>query len=245
MRPLIGFTTWVAPYDDERQYPTPYTFEFLHRSYAFMIRRAGGVPVLLPNPSDPEEVDRLIGVLDGLLLSGGEDLEPHRFNEDVATATLELAPDRDEFELLAIKKADMLGLPIFAICRGIQALNVAYGGTLFQDLLEQRPKPTDNHSRGSLFYRRFHHVRIEPGTRLHEIVGADSIRVSTAHHQAVKDLGQNLRITAYSTEDNVVEAVEVPGDRFVLGVQWHPEVVEDDPYTERLAEAFIQACRRG
>ncbi len=244
MRPLIGLTMWVAPHDDDRTYPTPYTFEFLHRAYAYMIRKAGGVPILLPNPSDSTEVSCLLGVLDGLLLTGGEDLEPHCYDEAVQTDTLELAPDRDTFELMAVRKADELGLPILAICRGIQTLNVAHGGTLWQDLLEQRPKPTDNHSRGGLFYRRFHMVDILPGSRLYDIVGRDAIKVSTAHHQAINTLGNNLKITARSTEDNVVEAVEFPGERFVLGMQWHPEIDENDEATCKIASAFVDACKK-
>lgn len=245
MRPLIGMTTWVAPHDDKREYPTPYTFEYLHRAYSFWIRRAGGVPILLPNPEDPEEVDRMVSTLDGLLLSGGEDLHPSHFGEEVQTKTLELAPDRDQFEILAVNQAAELGLPILGVCRGIQTLNVAYGGTLFQDLLEQRPRPTNNHSRGGHFYRRYHDVTIKKGTRLFEIIGQETIKVSTAHHQAVKDAGKNLQVTAQSSEDGVIEAVEAPGDRFVLGVQWHPEVMPDDDFTQRLATAFVEATREG
>lgn len=246
MRPLIGMTMWIAPYDERRKYPTPYTFEFLHCAYGEMIRRAGGVPILLPNPVDREEVERLLGALDGLLLTGGEDLEPKCYNESVQTQTLELAPGRDRFEIMAIKQAEKIGLPILGICRGIQSLNVEYGGTLYQDLLEQREKPTDNHSRGSLFYRRFHDVSIAKGTRLFDILGQETIRISTAHHQAVKDLGENLQVNAHSPEDRVIEGVEVAGERFVLAVQWHPEIMPaDDRNTQRLAEAFITACRRG
>ncbi len=244
MRPLIGMTVWIAPEDGTRVYPTPYTFEYLHRTYSYMIRRAQGVPVLLANAADPEEVDRLLGVLDGFLLTGGEDIEPGFYNEPVQTKTMELAADRDRFELMAVKKADELGLPILGICRGIQTLNVAYGGSLFQDLLEQRDRPTGNHSRGGPLYRRYHDVRIDRETRLHEIIGKDTIKVCTAHHQAIKDVGQNLRVTAHSAEDGVIEAVEVPGERFVLAVQWHPEVLPDDEATRRLAAAFVDAARR-
>ena len=245
MRPLIGLTMWVAAHDKKREYPTPYTFEYLHRAYADWICRAQGVPILLPNPTDPEQAERLIGVLDGLLLTGGEDLHPAEFNEPVLTKTLDLALDRDRFELMAIKKADEMGLPMIAICRGIQTLNVAYGGTLYQDLLELRPKPTNNHSRGGPFYRRFHDVKIEKGTHLYEIIGRERVKVSTAHHQAIKDVGRNLHVNAYSTEDNVIEGVEVSGNRFVLAVQWHPEISPDDEVTLRLATAFVEACRRG
>ena len=245
MRPLIGLTMWVAPHDDKREYPTPYTFEYLHRTYSFWIRRAGGVPILLPNPEDPEEVDRLVSALDGLLLTGGEDLHPSYFGEEVQTETLELAPDRDRFEIPAVKKADQLGLPILGVCRGIQTLNVAYEGSLYQDLLEQRSKPTNNHSRGGPFYRRYHNVTIKKGTRLFEVIGREMIKVSTAHHQAIKDVGKNLQVTARSSDDGVIEAVETPGDRFVLAVQWHPEVLPDDEFTQRLAIAFVDAARKG
>jgi len=246
MRPLIGITMWVAPHDDQRTYPTPYTFEFLHRSYGFMLRRAGGVPILLPNASDPEEVRPLLGTLDGLLLAGGEDVDPRRYEEDVRTTTLKLTPDRDEFELLAIKRADELGLPILGICRGLQTLNVACGGTLFQDLREQREQPTHDHTRGGLFYHKFHEVNISKGTRLHEILGRDTIRISTSHHQAVKDVARALRVNAHSAADQVIEGIEMPGRRFVLAVQWHPEVMPaDDMNTKRLAEAFVAACRKG
>ncbi len=244
MRPLIGMTTWVAPYDEQRLNPTPYVFEFLHRAYAIMFRAAGAVPILLPNSDDPEEVRRIIGVLDGLLLSGGEDWEPHHFGENAQTKTLELAPDRDTFELLAVKEADRIGLPILGICRGIQSLNVAYGGSLYQDLVEQRPKPTNNHSRCGAFYRRYHDVTIHKGTRLYEIIGKERINVSTAHHQAIKDLGKELQPNSVSVGDDVIEGVEVPGTRFVLAVQWHPEVMpEKDDNTRRLAAAFVQALK--
>jgi len=245
MRPLIGHTVWVAPHDDKREYPTPYTFEYLHRAYSFWIRRAGGVPILLPNPEDPEEVDRLVSALDGLLLTGGEDLHPSYFGEEVQTATLDLAPDRDRFEILAVKRADQLGLPILGVCRGIQTLNVAYEGNLYQDLLEQRPKPTNNHSRGGPFYHRYHNVTIKKGTRLFKIIGQETIKVSTAHHQAIKGVGKNLQVTARASDDGVIEAVETPGDRFVLAVQWHPEVLPDDEFTQRLAAAFVDAVRKG
>ena len=181
--------------------------------------------------------------MDGLLLTGGEDLEPHHYHETVQTKTLELAPDRDRFEIMAVKEADKIDLPILGICRGIQSLNVAYGGTLYQDLLEHREQPTNNHSRGSLFYRRFHDVTIEKHTRLYEIIAEDKINVSTAHHQAVKDPGPDLLINSYSPEDRVIEGVEVPGRRFVLAVQWHPEIMPaEDQNTQRLAEAFVAAC---
>lgn len=245
MRPLIGLTVWIAPQDDSRTFPTPYPFEFLARAYGNMVRCAGGVPVLLPNLDEPEEIDRILGVLDGLLLTGGDDVHPERYGEPVRTSTVRATPERDAFELGTIRKADLLGLPLFGICRGAQMLNVAYGGTLFQDLREFRKLPTNDHTRGDRFYRRMHDVKIEPNTRLNDIVGRETITVATSHHQALKDIGGNLHVTAYSVEDQVIEAVEIPGPRFVVAVQWHPEVLPDDEATRRLAAAFVAAARKG
>jgi putative glutamine amidotransferase len=209
-----------------------------------MIRAAGGVPVLLPNTPDREDVERTFGMLDGLFLTGGEDVHPELYREPIQTETLKLSPQRDRYELQAIDEADRRELPILGICRGTQVLNVAYHGTLFQDLRELRTGATNDHTRGGdPFYRRFHDVVIERGTRLHDIVGQDRITVATSHHQAIKDAGRILRVTAYAAEDQVIEAVELPGDRFVVGVQWHPEVLPDDDATRRLAAAFVSAAR--
>ena len=244
MRPLIGLTLWIAPPDEHRVYPTPYPFEFLGRAYSDMVRKAGGAPVLLPNTTDPEEARRALGVFDGLLLTGGDDIQPKHYGEQARTDTVKTTPERDVFELAAIREADALGLPILGICRGAQVLNVAHGGTLFQDLREFRRPPTNDHTRGGAFYRRFHDVVIEHGSRLHEIMQRDTITIATSHHQAVKDIAAGLCVSAHAAEDNVVEAVEAPGTRFVVAVQWHPEVLPDDDATRRLAAAFVEAARR-
>ncbi len=216
MKPLIGVTTSeLRPSNAgtlRRHGEPPHAEMALGMTYLRAIEQAGGMPVVLPPLGDAAAfVERL----DGICLSGGPDLDPDAYGAPVRHAELgPTEPGLDDFELELARAADAGGLPLLGICRGAQALNVARGGTLHQHLPGHRqtePATATTHT-----------VQIEPGSRLADVAGAGRLRVNSFHHQAVDVLGHGLRAVAYAA-DGIVEAVEAPGPRLVLGVQWHAE----------------------
>ncbi len=243
--PIILLTLRGKPADDTRRQPTPYAFEWSPSSFGAAITRAGGVPVMLSNECDPQIVPLAIKRCDGLFLTGGEDVAPEYFGESDTVGNLTVNASRDAVELAAIKAADEVAMPILGVCRGVQVLNVARGGTLYQDLDQQMPQKPRDHSRGpDGFFVQTHEVEVSGNCRLDSVLAKARFQAATSHHQAIKDVGQRLKVVARSPEDGVIEAVEEPGDRFVVGVQWHPEVRAQDPETIRLFTAFIDACRQ-
>jgi putative glutamine amidotransferase len=216
MRPLIGVTTSeLRPSSAgtlRRHGEPPHAEMALGMTYLRAVEAAGGIPVVLPPLGDAVAyLDRL----DGICLSGGPDLDPIAYGAPDRHAELgPTEPGLDVFELQLARAADERGLPILGICRGAQALNVARGGTLHQHLPGHRqtePATATTHT-----------VQIEPGSRLADVAGAGRLRVNSFHHQAVDVLGRGLRAVAFAA-DGIVEAIEVPGPRLVLGVQWHAE----------------------
>lgn len=234
-RPLIGLSTSVTTdATPERAY--------VNAAYLRAVQEADGVPVLLPPQLDDGARAALVGRLDGVVLSGGGDVDPARYGERPHPRTADVSPPRDALEIELVHRALELDLPLLAICRGIQVLNVALGGALHQDLpaggpirhlqTEPRSQPT-------------HAVKVAvEGTRLGAVVGEAELAVNSFHHQGIARLGDGLRATGWAP-DGLVEAVELEGDRFVLGVQWHPEdLVAHDAAARRLFEALIDAARR-
>lgn len=190
----------------------------LNSAYVQALTGAGLVPVIVPPLLDPEAACAVLDRVQGLVLTGGEDVEPGRYGAAPHPKVGETDAARDAVELALIAGAERRRLPLLAICRGIQILNVALGGTLYQDLASERAGPIDHADR-----RARHGLRIEPHTRLHRTVGALAASVNTRHHQAIRDLAPGLRATAWA-EDGVIEGVERSGDApWTLGVQWHPE----------------------
>ena len=213
------------------------TFGYLDKAgpYAEALRQAGIEPVLI-SPGEP----RALAGLQGLLLSGGTDLNPARYGATPHPGTE--APDdaRDEMETALLAEALAADLPVLAICRGMQLFNVAHGGTLIQHL--------DNSAahvvRDKDAALPVHQILVEPDTRLAAILGEGAYAVNSRHHQAVERVGAGLRVTARSTPDGVVEALERGDRRFALAVQWHPEdQVRRDATQRKLFEAFAEACR--
>jgi putative glutamine amidotransferase len=224
--PLIGVTTyfeaasWGSWVREAALLPAP---------YLRAVERAGGVPVLLP-PTTVRGAEAVVGALDGIVLSGGGDLEPGLYGAERHAETGPPQPSRDRYEFALIRAVIEADLPFLAICRGIQVLNVARDGDLVQHLPEAVGH--DEHSpipgrMGS------HEVRIALASTIGKILG-DQAAVPTHHHQAVRRLGKGLVAVAW-TEDQVVEAIELQGHRFGLGVQWHPEESDD----QRLFEALV------
>lgn len=216
---------------------------FVNAAYVRAVERAGGVPLLLTPYHSPAALARLSALVDGLLLTGGGDIDPVRFGEARHPKTDLVSIERDDLELERVtRQAVDTGLPLLAICRGIQVLNVALNGTLHQHVPEVFGDAIA-HSQGGARSDRTHDVTVEPGTLLASLARGDRLRVNSFHHQAIKDLGDGLTPVAWA-DDKVIEAVELPGARgFVLAVQWHPEeLVDDDPAALRLFEALVTAA---
>jgi len=212
------------------------------RDYVRAVELGGGLPVLVPVLDAEEAVSALLDVLDGLVLAGGGDLDPQRFGEEPLPQLGEVDPERDAFELALARLAMERDMPVLGICRGMQVLNVAAGGTLYQDIPSQVPRALLHDQTAPRWYP-CHEVRIEEETQLAAILGAPSLRVNSFHHQAVKVVAPQFRVSA-KAKDAVVEGIESRENRFVLGVQWHPEcMVERYPAQRQLFAALVQQAR--
>jgi putative glutamine amidotransferase len=206
-------------------------------TYVRAIARAGGRPLLIaPTPADLADPSELLDMLDGVLVTGGADVDPAAYDEPPHPQTDAAPPDRDAFELLLVQQAAERDLPCLGICRGMQVVNVAYGGALEQHLPD-RLEHDIHRGDGSAFAD--HEVEIEPESLAALAAGATRVAVKSYHHQGVARVGDGLTITARAETDGTVEAIEDAGRRFMLGVLWHPEEDEAD----RLIGAFVQECR--
>jgi putative glutamine amidotransferase len=242
--PLVGVTTSEirrAGRVDPTPEGEPARAEMaLGLTYLRAIEAAGGLPVVLP-PLPIEAIGPLLDGLDGICLSGGPDLDPAEYGQDPHD---ELGPtwrELDVAELAVAREADARGLPILAICRGAQALNVSRRGTLFQHLVDRFGAEVE-HRQGSIGTEPVHRVEIDPDSRLAKALGETCIEVNSFHHQAADQLGRGLRAVGFSP-DGVIEAIEAPGSRFVVGVQWHAESLTERPEQAGLFRAFVDAAR--
>ena len=197
---------------------------------------------MLPNTPELSTIREYAYLIDGLLVSGGEDLDPRYFRQKPHKSINLSAPERDIFELSIIKLALKKNIPVFGICRGFQVINVALGGTIFQDL-SCAPFDTLNHADSQETGKVFHKVKIKKGTLLHDIIGIDRIEVNSSHHQIIDRIGKRLKSTA-NTSDGVIEGLESQDFRFLLAVQWHPEMIPKRLHSKRLFDAFINVCRQ-
>lgn len=199
----------------------------LRQDYVRSVERAGGLPLVLA-PTKLEDVPELLERLDALILTGGSDVDPSLYGERPHPKLGAVARERDEFEIALCREALRRDLPLLAICRGHQVLNVATGGTLIQDIPSQLSGAAE-HDPPLERTDRAHDVEILPETRLREILRKDRVAVNSFHHQAVRDVAPGLTVCARSVADELVEGIEVPGRRFALGVQWHPESFWREP----------------
>jgi putative glutamine amidotransferase len=202
-----------------------------------------GVPreaIVVATPLEPAA-----GPFDGLVLGGGGDIEPARYGRPaLGNGTLELDPERDALDFRLFEEARASGAPVLAICRGLQVVNVALGGTLVQDIPSERPSPVVHQRRKEDKTRLDHHVAIAPGTRLSSIAGTSETAVNSRHHQAIETVAPGLAVSAVSP-DGVAEAVEPrdAGAPWLVAVQWHPENLTADPVSRRLFAEFLRAAR--
>lgn len=230
MLPLIGITCGHDSQEDR---------VFLNQFYARGILEAGGLPVLLPVLASPRAVEEYAGRLQGLLLSGGGDVAPSCFGEEPLAGSGEITPERDEQELELVRRLVAAGKPCLGICRGCQVLNIALGGTIYQDLPSQVPGALKHMQQAPRWYAT-HSVQVFPGTRLHGFY-SNLEKVNSFHHQAVKDVAPGLVVSARA-RDGVIEAIEAR-EGFLVGLQWHPEAMwQRDRSHLRPFRALVEAA---
>jgi putative glutamine amidotransferase len=212
-RPVIGISsTW----GEGTSTSAPLT-------YVESVIRAGGVPLVLPITLDPAIMAQMLDRVDGLIMTGGEDIDPLKwFGEEPVPGMGEIVPVRDSFDIALIRMAVGRGLPLLGICRGHQLLNVAFGGTLYQDIPSQVKGSSVKHSQKAPRYYGTHTINIEKGSLLNKQIGLEKVAVNSYHHQAVKDVAPGFKVTARSV-DGIVEAMEKIGSTKVFSVQFHPE----------------------
>jgi putative glutamine amidotransferase len=243
-RPLIGVTTSemrraesISPTPEGEP---PARLEMaLGLPYLRGLEAAGALPMVMP-PLGEDAIEPLLDRLDGICLSGGPDLDPEGYGAAPHPELGPIEPDLDRFELAVARRADARGMPILAICRGTQALNVVRGGGLHQHLPEisteiahRQQTPGDQPS---------HPVEVEPGSKLAAVLGDSELDVNSFHHQAIDRLGEGLRVSARAP-DGTIEAIEDPSRLFLIGVQWHAETLVHRPYEAALFHKFVEACR--
>jgi putative glutamine amidotransferase len=216
----------------------------LPRNYIDAVQRAGGLALLLPpDAALVEEPDETLDTLDGLILAGGADIDPAAYGEQPHPQTHGSIPERDRFEIALLRRALERDLPVLAICRGMQLMNVALGGTLHQHLPETHGHEDHRRVPGS-FDGADHDVQLEGGSLAARVAAQTTHATKSHHHQGVDRLGQGLRVTGWSTLDDLPEAIELPGHRFALGVQWHPEADEASPLIAGLVAEAERARAR-
>lgn len=235
MKPVIGITSNIR---EEKLMTTG--MDNIHS-----IIKAGGAPIVLPSITDEGAIDRIVEVLDGLLVTGGGDIDPTLFGEEPLPQLGEICPDRDFFEIRLIIRCLELNKPILGICRGCQMLNVSKGGNIFQDIHAQHSKPLLQHYQKAPRYHTSHFIDISEGSKLSGIIQQNRIKVNSYHHQAIKNIAKGFEVCATSS-DGIIEAFESNEHRFVVGVQWHPENMmrKDNESSNKLFHAFIETCKQ-
>ena len=233
MKPLIGLIPLV---DESRE------SLWMLPGYMDGVREAGGLPIMLPLTDDPGEIGQMVDQCDGFLLTGGHDVSPEVYGEEKLSVCGACSPERDRMELLLLNSAMVADKPVLGICRGIQFVNAALGGKLWQDLPAQHPSPVEHHQ-SPPYDRPVHAVSILKGTPLAELLGVDALMVNSYHHQAIRVLSPSLKVMA-TAPDGIVEAVWSPDNTFLWAVQWHPEFAwQSDLPSRQIFGAFVAACK--
>ncbi|MHC5011902.1 MAG: gamma-glutamyl-gamma-aminobutyrate hydrolase family protein [Planctomycetota bacterium] len=236
MTPIIGITCSTLVLSGMRGVPR---FALVHH-YVDCVMRAGGLPLMLPNVTT-EAAAAYLARIDGLVLSGGLDIDPIFYGQEPLPQMGKIDQVRDAFELEMTRGAHEAGIPILAICRGIQVLNVAFGGTLVQDI-DHQVDGAIRHAQDTIRHDAVSHtIDIEEGTRLHEIAGVSRTRVNTFHHQSPDRVPEPFVISA-RTVDGVIEGIEDPSHPYCVGVQWHPERTSQDGFSVALFDSFVSAA---
>ncbi len=231
-RPLIGITARHG------QNPNGLTTVQILRAYVSAIAEAGGAPILIPPDLDEDGWRTLLDRLDGILFSGGADIGLEHFNGE-QHPTVEVEAARDYIELPLLRAAVEEDKPFLGICRGLQVMNVALGGTLYTHIADQLPDALQHDWHDQPRETLAHPIRVEEGTRLAQILGAPLLQVNSLHHQGIKDLAPGSKATAFAP-DGLIEGIEIPNRKFALAVQWHPEWMTSHAEMRNLFRAFVE-----
>ena len=238
MRPVIALTATT-------EHPTrksAQSRDFGGLPYSAAVRRAGGAPVLIPPSDEKEPVRAALSAAGGLLITGGKDICPAIYGEETLPFCGAIDPARDSLDRWVIEAASDMGLPVLAVCRGIQALAAFLGGSLYQDIEKQVPG-VSSHRQDAPRPAATHDVGIAPGSVLARVIGEGDLRVNSFHHQAIKGIPSGFRVSAHAP-DGIIEALEAEDGRFWLGVQWHPEeMAAGDPRQQALFAALVEEAR--
>ncbi len=235
-KPLIGITSTQEKGDNPPNYQ-------IGKHYVKGVAKAGGIPVILPLLQEENEIKEMAKNLDGLLISGGVDMDPMIFAEEPHPKLGRVDPERDYFEKTILESFMEQGKAVFGICRGCQIINLVLGGTIYQDITAQIDKDLIKHSQNAPRWHATHSIEIEKGTLLEKIFSGNSAKVNSYHHQAVKEPAPGFIVSARA-KDGVIEAIESKDNQFLVGVQWHPEHLwEKDEKTFKLFQMFVNQAR--
>lgn len=236
MKPIIVISASYNLKNSEKKY-------FLHDSYVKAIRAAGGIPLLIPITADVEEIKKYIYLCDGLILPGGEDVSPIFLKENPIRKIGMISLERDSFEFELLKEAKIQNKPVLGICKGCQLIALDSGGKIYQDIYSQCEQTFEHSQSESQLSEFFHTVLLEKDSFLYKIFGKEKIWVNSWHHQAVKSVGNKLKIIS-KAEDGIIEGIEST-EQMIFGVQWHPELLFEK-YPEQLLiyKYFIKTCKK-
>jgi len=220
-------------------------WQLLADDYIYSVEKAGGIPIILPVVKDVETLIPLLKKVDGLLISGGSDIDPKYYGQYMKNELGGIVPKRDKMEIELVRHALYeTDIPILGICRGCQLLNVVAGGTLYQDMSYKENTLMNHACLQSPKYYPVHEAVIERKSKLSKIYESESVRVNSYHHQAIDELGEGFNVSMYAP-DKTCEGIELEGDRFVMALQWHPEMMtEHDKNHLNIFEAFIKSCEK-
>lgn len=236
MRPIIGLTSGFKNIDET-------VFSSIDYDYIMAVSEAGGLPITLPIVKENILTKNYMKEMDGLIFTGGEDISPLLYGENPISQIGAVSFVRDKFEMCLFKSAREHHLPIMGICRGMQLINVALGGTLYQDINKQIEGSLGHRSFNKNLEQPHHKVSLTKDSRLYTLINKKEIGVNSFHHQSVKEIGKDLKAVAYSN-DGIIEAIESVDSTFVLGMQWHPErMTHEYPMFKKIFELFISACK--
>ena len=238
-QPIIGISAGILKAPDA--FLGELTRAYVNEDYVHAVEAAGGIPLIIPVAASPESVARQVALCDGIIMSGGPDVKPCFYGEEPHPLLGEVNERVDIHQLALVKAALAADKPLLGICRGLQIMNVALGGTLYQDLSEF-PKKVLKHLQGAERSEGTHHVSIDSGSILHDALG-ERILLNSYHHQCLKALGDSVKAVAWS-DDRIIEAVTITGKRFAVGLQWHPEMMADcSEKMLKIFQMFVDACR--
>lgn len=201
--------------------------------------------MIIPPLKDENDMTKALNLIDGLLIPGGDDIDPKYFKEDPHPSVVLIDPEIIEFQMGFFNKALNKGIPVFGICAGLQIINIACGGNIYQDITSQYSNPIKHKKNGNEKKDPFHNVKIEENSKLYNILQKGEVSVNSTHHQALKDVAEGFMVTARSV-DGIIEAIESRKHRFVIGVQWHPEdLYRRNNLFLKLFERLVSECGQG